>query len=399
MITSAKISYNSCLSTGNRFQVCQTSLQPHCRNRCKTGQGISKTTVNTYEESSRSAASSIKSDGKNIIEIGAKTRSRVQSKIRGDPSLPSGERLDMARYLELGPEFIASVPLPLGARIVREGLQDFKCTLPRVDIFEVWLQMTSDALVISQSGRVDITSDSASIIGSRHVEDLRLYERYDCRSEISWTATENGVMECKADLVVHVDIPAPFSLMPKFVVREGGNMALGTMMSVISEEFTRSLVRDFEAWVADPELRERRQKMFWDPGASSGNFSAMRTIDVLASTLDYGSVDEGWQGGVESRGEIGQEDVEEKEEQRVEAEFSQKSYDFDNNGPTEQYLESERESSSNGHVDSSRESPSIQLEVPLEELLCKLRNPGSVTRAEFLKTRRHLERLQKELQR
>ena len=70
-------------------------------------------------------------------------------------------------------------------------------------------------------------------------------------------------MKCDGKLVVDVDLPAPFSYMPKVVTTAGGNLTIQTMLSALATQFTKSFVRDYEAWAASEELRVQRQAMYW----------------------------------------------------------------------------------------------------------------------------------------
>jgi hypothetical protein len=70
-------------------------------------------------------------------------------------------------------------------------------------------------------------------------------------------------MKCDGKLVVDVDLPAPFSYMPKVVTTAGGNLTIQTMLNSLATQFTKSFVRDYEAWAASQQLRAQREAMYW----------------------------------------------------------------------------------------------------------------------------------------
>jgi hypothetical protein len=115
----------------------------------------------------------------------------------------------------------------------------------------------------SKEGEIRIVSDQAEIVGSEHVEALGLSERYDVYADIKWSALDPNTMLCAGKLTLNVDMPVPFSLMPSVVTKTAGDVAIGTMMAVLTKEFTKSFAADYDKWASSEVLRKEREAKFW----------------------------------------------------------------------------------------------------------------------------------------
>ena len=64
----------------------------------------------------------------------------------GAPGTAAGT--DLVSYLNVSPEFVSTISLPLGARLDRAGETQYVVVLPKMDFFDVWLQPTAEASVM-----------------------------------------------------------------------------------------------------------------------------------------------------------------------------------------------------------------------------------------------------------
>lgn len=165
---------------------------------------------------------------------------------------------NLATYMQQSPEFLTGLDLPLGAKLTRQTDDGFTISLPKIDLFDVWLQPTATATVTSAIGEVCIVSNQADIEGSNHVEDLNLRERYDVYANIKWSAADERTMQCDGTLILNIDMPAPFSMMPKIVTQAASDIAVGTMMNVLTESFTKSFAEDYDTWARSEDVRTER---------------------------------------------------------------------------------------------------------------------------------------------
>jgi regulator of PEP synthase PpsR (kinase-PPPase family) len=78
-----------------------------------------------------------------------------------------------------------------------------------------------------------------------------------------------------------VDLPAPFSYMPKMVTTAGGNVTIQTMLNALATQFTKSFVRDYEAWAASEDTRSQREANYW--AATEGAAAVETTMQKEAA--------------------------------------------------------------------------------------------------------------------
>jgi len=202
--------------------------------------------------------SRIKTDGKGLIEISADVRATVPVNQRG-----TQEGTSLSTYMRLSPEFVCGLDLPLGAKLQRCSDTGYLISLPRMDILDVWVQPTATAVTTSQEGMIAIKSNTATIVGSEQVESLGLTERYDCDADIKWSSAGQDAIVCNAKLVLHIDMPMPFSMMPKMITQTAGDTALRTTLSLLATDFTKSLAADYDKWASDEDERAKRAAAYW----------------------------------------------------------------------------------------------------------------------------------------
>jgi hypothetical protein len=91
----------------------------------------------------------------------------------------------------------------------------------------VWLMSRS----VDDAGVLEFTCDSASLRCSSHVENLGLDERFelDVRVTLRPDAT---CLTADASVAVTVDLPMPFSLLPKPVLNQLSDGVMQTMSSL-----------------------------------------------------------------------------------------------------------------------------------------------------------------------
>uniref|UniRef100_A0A7S0N064 Coenzyme Q-binding protein COQ10 START domain-containing protein n=1 Tax=Pyramimonas obovata TaxID=1411642 RepID=A0A7S0N064_9CHLO len=201
--------------------------------------------------------SKIQTSGESVVKIVAEVRATAPVKKSTSPGL------DLATYLSESNEFVDDLSLPLGAVLKRTEKAKWVILLPKLDLFDVWVQPTATAGGETKMGEFHIWSKQADIKGSHHVESLELYKRYDCDADIRWMALDPDTIMCAGKLVLNIDMPAPFSAMPKAVTQGAGDFAVGTMMSVLSDNFTKSLADDYNNWATNVALREKRKANYW----------------------------------------------------------------------------------------------------------------------------------------
>lgn len=196
----------------------------------------------------RSEASRIRTSGNAVVKL--KARSTASAAVQAGAT-----RAELLEYLAGAQDILPRLPQPAGAVYRRKpggSPSEFLFTLPKMQLFDVSLQPTSETTVmVDKSGAMVLTSDQARLSGSHHVDSLGLNERYACGIEVRFApAASGGRLEGTAALNVDVDLPLPFSLMPREPQQAAGSAVLTATMQLVMTEFARTLANDFALWHA-----------------------------------------------------------------------------------------------------------------------------------------------------
>ena len=100
--------------------------------------------------------------------------------------------------------------------------------------------------MITQPGRLDVTSTEVTIDGSQRVNDLDLASRYDIDVSVAVVEQTSTQFEISADLNLFVDVPPPFNFTPKGVTEAGGNAVVGGLLASLMPAFAQIMVQDME---------------------------------------------------------------------------------------------------------------------------------------------------------
>ena len=181
----------------------------------------------------------------------------------------------------------------------------FELVVPEITFFNLTLQPVVLCTVQPMEDKVVIFSNNCYLRGSSFIEKTRLNERFDFR--VSCTLTwydddqlladnvqrssddesnndENGVRKnnfmlsnredrsleedndhdyssaitATTSIGVDVDVPRPFSSIPKFLLQRTANAAMRLTLNYIQANFVRNLAKDYEKWSTDEEYRSYR---------------------------------------------------------------------------------------------------------------------------------------------
>ncbi|KAG1676059.1 hypothetical protein FOA52_014924 [Chlamydomonas sp. UWO 241] len=155
-------------------------------------------------------------------------------------------------------EHFDSVKLPLGAK-VQKSPTGLGLDFPRFQMFDVWVEphVNAEVSVLPDHVEAKATTADCIITGSSHVEALKLNERFDLQASVVFTWTEaagkgqQAVITTKSDIVVQVDVPPPFSFIPKPALQATVDAALAAVLPVMRDAFIRGLVTRYATWVAN----------------------------------------------------------------------------------------------------------------------------------------------------
>uniref|UniRef100_A0A7R9V1U0 Uncharacterized protein n=1 Tax=Chlamydomonas euryale TaxID=1486919 RepID=A0A7R9V1U0_9CHLO len=162
-------------------------------------------------------------------------------------------------YMAHAVEHFASIPLPMGGKLRKLDGNRMEMTVPRIEMFDIWLQPKAVTTVNVRPNRAEITSTTGDCVlsGSHHVTKLGLNERFNLNVRIvfSWDDSESTRRTLRhhrirvhSHLEVEVDVPPPFSFMPKPMLKATGDLAITTVLTAMAESFLGKLSKDYDAW-------------------------------------------------------------------------------------------------------------------------------------------------------
>ncbi|KAL7553710.1 hypothetical protein ACHAWF_017031 [Thalassiosira exigua] len=205
----------------------------------------------------------------------------------------------LSNYMRLPVEQYVLIPMPLGSsltRIANGRIDDtppehteFELVVPTIKFFWLTLQPVVYATVQPQENRVVIRSESCVLRGSPFIEKVQLNDRFDfcVNTTLTWEdasqssacvnndpGVETGVLgeayvvdpvscsiTAETQIDVNVDVPRPFSSLPKAALERTGNAAMRLSLRCIQRNFVDNLARDYHKWASDAEYRSYRASL------------------------------------------------------------------------------------------------------------------------------------------
>lgn len=266
--------------------------------------------------SSPSAASQLKKDTK--VAVNGDSTVHVVP-----PPLAPLYDVTLTTYMRLPVEQYVLIPMPLGSSLTKventqqlmdeDELQststspygeEFELVVPTITFFNLSLQPIVYASVQPHANQVVISSDKCILRGSSFIERTKLNERFDFRVKTTLTWNDalsnvgyNGVESVQIDesiqqnqlseacettdadcstinnscsitastsIDVDVNVPKPFSSIPKAILQRTGNAAMKLSMKYIQGNFVENLAKDYERWATDAEYRSYRSSLSSD---------------------------------------------------------------------------------------------------------------------------------------
>jgi hypothetical protein len=203
-------------------------------------------------------------------------RIRVSQSISQRTSVPPASDQPGCRlhdYMQLPASQYESIPLPLGATLVRvTGEMDLftlrvpplRFAIPRLPVVEVCPEVL--ARVVTLPDRVVIASEACRVSGSPLIDSLQLNERFNfsvrtCftwRPDASAAGSSDATIHSQTDLAVDVDPPGPFAILPRRLLEPVGTSAMELALSSLHATFVTNLGTDYERWASNESYRIMR---------------------------------------------------------------------------------------------------------------------------------------------
>lgn len=227
-------------------------------------------------------------------------KGKVSFAITPPPSAVS-DNVTLTKYMQLPVEQYALIPMPMGARLTRLSdknavvsstpgdaeVIEFELVVPNITFFKLSLQPVVYATVRARDNRVEILSQTCTLRGSPFIEKVNLNERFDIcvNTTLTWEDSLAQINGARGDnqnghpkvieegdsadcsitaatrINVEVDVPRPFSAVPKAISRRTGNAALKLSLKLIQGTFVDNLAKDYAKWATESEYRNYRASL------------------------------------------------------------------------------------------------------------------------------------------
>lgn len=189
------------------------------------------------------------------------------------------DEVRLTNYMRLPVEQYALVPMPLNSTLSRlpgGSVSDFELVVPPVRFLWLQVQPVVHAFVVLEEDKVVITGDRCTLEGSPFIAKAKLNERFSFNvwSELTWDDTlgngegiskqqdgSESTIHARSRIKVDVDVPRPFSAIPKRAIEATGDKAMQLSLNILLKSFMKGLAGDYERWATDPDYRQRRAEM------------------------------------------------------------------------------------------------------------------------------------------
>jgi hypothetical protein len=182
---------------------------------------------------------------------------------------------NLQEYMSHAAANFANIELPMGGKISSLDQSHIELVIPRIQLFDVWLQPKAQAELRTFPEKIVFASrtENCRLEGSHHVQQFKLEERFNLcvNMQFTWSNISSGTgtsggegnpststIFAEGNMELEVDIPPPFSFIPRLVLQSTANTALSASFSLILTSFVNRLAQDYSAWAQNPQLRRLR---------------------------------------------------------------------------------------------------------------------------------------------
>ena len=175
----------------------------------------------------------------------------------------------------LSPASTPSAALPLTVEqyfvldpdsVQRLGPTSFRCRIPRMSFFSVWLEPEVDVDVVITATQVHMRSTATRVFGSDFVERSNLNHSFDMfwSTTLTWGPDGDAAAGSQSHIAVETEVKVwcevlpPFHLMPRRLLSGACNAVLRRAVPVLLSAFIRNLADDYRKWGTEPQYRALR---------------------------------------------------------------------------------------------------------------------------------------------
>ncbi|MEW5305647.1 MAG: hypothetical protein WDW36_008173 [Sanguina aurantia] len=171
---------------------------------------------------------------------------------------------ELSVYMQGFANNFSTIELPLGGGMVRKSESRFEICIPRFALFDIAIQPHVKCDVTTTPGLVNVVSRECSISGSPHVDSYRLNDKFDLHVSVcfSWLEANPATQAAPrivvtSTLLVLVDVPSPFNLVPRGIIEPTCNAAMAQSLNLLLSSFVESLSADYAVWAKDAKVRSQ----------------------------------------------------------------------------------------------------------------------------------------------
>ena len=177
--------------------------------------------------------------------------------------------------------------------VTRLGPSQFRCRIPRMSFFSVWLEPEVEVEVLIAPTHVHMRSRGTYLHGSDFVQRSGLNERFDmfwcttltwgqqvrhrahepdpaargsspcvCVAQQAEGAPGGGAyIDVQTEVKVWCEVLPPFTAMPRSLLSGACNAVLRRAVPALLSAFVRQLAGDYRRWALQPAYRQERREL------------------------------------------------------------------------------------------------------------------------------------------
>ena len=179
-------------------------------------------------------------------------------------SLQADPGYTLNTYMQLPSSQYVCIPLPARATLTRQAngpalSDEFLLKMPQIQFFDVVVLPMVICNVVTEEDQVTISSTKCTLGGSYAAERLNECYKFNVVTKFRWIDTpyDRRILST-SDILVYVDPPLPFSMLPQRVLEKTGNYVMKQALDYIEQSFITSLANDYKRWAVDPMYRKQR---------------------------------------------------------------------------------------------------------------------------------------------
>lgn len=191
------------------------------------------------------------------------TTVRITSRSSAPCRIDTDIGASLGDYMHLPVDQYALIKLPHNAKLVRVFSEEenlFELTVPTVRFFQLKVLPVVFCKVSQRDNAVFITSDKCFLSGSDYIDNvINKCFIFDVRTWVTYTDKPRmKTIHSLTEILVKVDPPPPFNLIPRDVLEATGNFAMAAATQQIEQGFLQSLAADYNRCAIDSKYRESR---------------------------------------------------------------------------------------------------------------------------------------------